>query len=106
MMLGSMSRLMPMRNILMITYCEPLYRITTWWSECRRGNICMSYEEEPRYCVNCGQPLTSAAEMFLCWMCEEEEQKLLEEDAEKEAEDTDGDGLFDDELEDEDDGEY
>ena len=41
----------------------------------------MSYEEEPRYCVNCGQPLTNVAEMFLCWMCEEEEeQKLLEED--------------------------
>lgn len=59
----------------------------------------MSYEEEPRYCVNCGQPLTNAAEMFLCWMCEEEEeQRLLEEYAEKEAEDTDDDGLFDDDL--------
>ena len=37
--------------------------------------------------------------MFLCWMCEEEEgQRLLEGDAEKEAGDTDGDDLFDDEL--------
>ena len=69
--------------------------------------MCMSYEEEPRYCVNCGQPLTNAAEMFLCWMCEEEEeQRLLEEDAEGEAEETDEDELFDDELEDDDDGEY
>ena len=23
--------------------------------------MCMSNEEEPRYCVNCGQPLTNAA---------------------------------------------
>ena len=65
--------------------------------------MCMSYEE-PRYCVNCGQPLTNAAEMFLCWMCEEaEEQRLLNEDAEKEAEETDEDDLFDDEPEENDD---
>ena len=66
--------------------------------------MCMSYEEEPRYCVNCGQPLINAAEMFLCWMCEEEEeQRLLGEEAEKEDEDTDDDDLFDDELEEDED---
>lgn len=37
--------------------------------------MCMSYETEPRYCVNCGNPLENASEVFLCWMCEEEEEE-------------------------------
>ena len=66
--------------------------------------MCMGSEEETRYCVNCGQPLTNAAEIFLCWMCEEEEeQRLLEEEAENETEETDEDSLLIDEFEEDED---
>ena len=51
----------------------------------------MSHEEQ-RYCFKCGRPLTNAAEMFICWMCEEEEEQRLLEEEEKEAEDAEGVG--------------
>ena len=64
----------------------------------------MSSEEGTRYCVNCGRPLTNAAEMFLCWMCEEEEeQRLLKEDAKSEVEEMDEGDLFVDEFEEDED---